>query len=119
MRPESHAIQGRPANEKIHAATVASATNLPIELALHRVDCLGSHGRLDHHEFLVEQFRHLEQQPAIRPPLITGRDLSDLGIKPGPAMGRMLREVREKQLEDELNTKSEALAWVRTDLGQR
>lgn len=93
-------------------------STFPIELELHRADCLGSHGRLDHHAFLVEQAKLLEQQPTIRPPLITGRDLSELGMKPGPAMGRMLREVREKQLEDDLNSKTEALAWVRATLSQ-
>ena len=27
----------------------------PLELELHRLDCLGSHGRLDIYDFLVEQ----------------------------------------------------------------
>jgi len=84
----------------------------PLELALHRIDCLGSHGRLDHYEFLMEEARRLEQQPAIRPPLVTGSDLIGLGMKPGPEMGRVLREIREKQLEDELSSKAEALAWA-------
>src|SRR5438132_6982486 len=56
-----------------------------LELELHRLDCLGSHGRLDHYEFLVEQAAQLERQPAIRPPLLSGKDLLALGVKPGPA----------------------------------
>src|SRR5437016_11721771 len=58
----------------------------PLELALHRLDCLGSHGRLEVYEFLVEQARELEKQPQIRPPLLKGNDLIALGMKPGPAM---------------------------------
>src|SRR5206468_3205427 len=36
-----------------------------LELDLHRLDCLGSHGRLEVYHFLVEQARLLEQQPQI------------------------------------------------------
>lgn len=84
----------------------------PLELELHRLDCLGSHRRLDHYEFLVEQAAQLATQPAIRPPLLTGDDLIALGIKPGPAMGPLLAEIREKQLADELKTPGEAQKWV-------
>lgn len=88
----------------------------PLELQLHRLDCLGSHGRLDVHDFLVAQARELEKQPAIRPPLLSGDDLKALGMKPGPAMGRMLAEIREKQLQDELKTKAAARAWARAQI---
>jgi poly(A) polymerase len=84
----------------------------PLELELHRLDCLGSHGRLDVYRFLVEQSRELEAQPEIRPPLLTGDDLIGLGLKPGPAMGRLLAELREKQLQDELKTTAEARRWA-------
>jgi poly(A) polymerase len=85
----------------------------PLELELHRLDCLGSHGSLDHYEFLVEQARELEKKPAIRPPLLTGDDMIALGMKPGPAMGALLHEIREKQLQDELNTPRQARTWVK------
>jgi len=85
----------------------------PLELALHRLDCLGSHGDLSHYEFLVEQVQELNKKPAIRPPLLTGGDLIKLGMKPGPAMGALLAEIREKQLQDELKTPSQAKTWVK------
>ena len=85
----------------------------PLELELHRLDCLGSHGTLDHYEFLVAQARELEKKPAIRPPLLTGDDLIALGMKPGPAMGALLNEIREKQLADELTTPRQAKAWAK------
>jgi poly(A) polymerase len=88
----------------------------PLELELHRLDCLGSHGALDHYEFLVQQAAELEKQPAIRPPLLTGNDLIALGVKPGPAMGALLAEIREKQLQDELLTPRQARAWVKNRL---
>jgi poly(A) polymerase len=88
----------------------------PLELELHRLDCLGSHGALDHYEYLVQQAAELEKRPAIRPPLLTGDDLIALGVKPGPAMGALLAEIREKQLQDELKTPREAHAWARKRL---
>jgi poly(A) polymerase len=86
----------------------------PLELELHRLDCLGSHGDLGHYEFLVEQAAELKKKPAIRPPLLTGNDLIKLGMKPGPAMGALLNEIREKQLQDELKTPLQARKWAKT-----
>jgi poly(A) polymerase len=85
----------------------------PLELQLHRLDCLGSHGRLEVYDFLVAQARQLEEQPEIRPPLLTGDDLIALGLKPGPALGALLAEIREQQLQDELKTKTAARKWVK------
>jgi poly(A) polymerase len=91
----------------------------PLELELHRLDCLGSHGQLDVYDFLVRQARELEKQPQIRPPLLTGDDLIALGMKPGPALGALLAEIREKQLQDELQTPAEARKWARRRLESR
>lgn len=88
----------------------------PLELELHRLDCLASHGRLDVYQFLLAQAEELKNQPAIHPPLLTGADLITLGLKPGPALGALLAELREKQLADELKTADEARAWVRHKL---
>lgn len=85
----------------------------PLELQLHRLDCLGSHRRLDVHDFLQAQLAELANQPEIRPPLLTGDDLIALGMKPGPAMGEVLHELRDKQLQDELKNADEARAWVK------
>ena len=85
----------------------------PLELELHRLDCLGSHGRLDVYDFLAAQARQLEEQPHIRPPLMKGDDLIALGLKPGPALGALLAEIREKQLQDELKTKAGARKWAK------
>ncbi|MGD0351197.1 MAG: CCA tRNA nucleotidyltransferase [Verrucomicrobiota bacterium] len=85
-----------------------------LELELHRLDCLGSHGDLDHYKFLVAQAAELKEKPTIRPPLLTGKDLIKLGMKPGPAMGVLLNEIREKQLQDELKTPAEARKWAKS-----
>jgi tRNA nucleotidyltransferase/poly(A) polymerase len=84
----------------------------PLELELHRLDCLGSSGDLELYDFLVEQAEELKKKPAIRPPLLTGKDLIELGMKPGKELGAMLHEIREKQLQDELKTPRQAKAWA-------
>jgi len=89
----------------------------PLELELHRLDCLGSHGSLELYNYLARQAAELRKKPQIRPPLLTGKDLIALGMKPGPAMGALLNDIREKQLSDELKTRRQAKAWARRRLG--
>jgi poly(A) polymerase len=85
----------------------------PLELQLHRLDCLGSHGKLDIYDFMVTQAERLAQQPQLIAPLLTGEDLKALGLKSGPAMGALLHEVRDKQLAEELKSHEEAMTWVK------
>lgn len=88
----------------------------PLELELHRLDCLGSFGDLEHYNFLRQQADELKTKPAIRPPLLNGNDLIQLGMKPGKELGALLAEIREKQLADELKTSREARAWAKHQL---
>jgi poly(A) polymerase len=88
----------------------------PLELELHRLDCLGSHGQIDIYRFLVAQAEELKKMPHIQPPLLTGNDLIELGIKPGRALGTLLAEIRDKQLQDELKNANEARDWVKQRL---
>ncbi|HEU5071128.1 MAG TPA: CCA tRNA nucleotidyltransferase [Verrucomicrobiae bacterium] len=89
-----------------------------LELALHRLDCLGSHGRLDIYDFLVAQAAELARQPQILPPLVTGEDLKALGVAAGPGLGALLTEIRDQQLAEELTSRDAALDWVRAQLGK-
>jgi poly(A) polymerase len=88
----------------------------PLELELHRLDCLGSHRRLDIHEFLREQRDHLNDQPHLHPPLLNGHDLLALGARPGPEIGLLLHELRDQQLAEEITTADAARVWVRERL---
>lgn len=85
------------------------------ELALHRVDCLGSNGLLDNYEFMKEKAEEFSQSPLIPQPLINGRDLMELGWQPGKAMGAALTAVQNAQLEGQISTREEALEWVRVN----
>ena len=85
----------------------------PLELALHRLDCLGSHQRLDIHAFLVMQAEELAGKPEVIPPLLTGDSLIAMGMKAGPELGRVLEALRDLQLQEEITTAAQAREWVR------
>ncbi len=85
----------------------------PLELELHRLDCLGSNGNLEHYDFLVTQAEALKQMPALQPALLSGNDLIALGVTPGKKIGELLHEIRERQLADELKTAAEAKDWLK------
>jgi poly(A) polymerase len=78
------------------------------ELELHRVDCVGSHGDLENYDFLRKKAEEYSVEPLIPPPLIRGRDLLELGLKPGPRIGELLEAVETAQLEGEIKTREEA-----------
>lgn len=81
-------------------------------LELARLDILASHGNLRCYDFCREQQRAFGAEPLKPPPLLLGRDLLALGYAPGPLFKEILHAVEERQLEGELTTRDEALAWV-------
>ncbi|PTX96328.1 phosphohydrolase [Spartobacteria bacterium LR76] len=83
------------------------------ELELHRVDCQSSHGMLDNYHFLLAKEQEFANEPLIPKPLINGRDLIDLGWTPGPVFKQVLEAVETLQLEGQITSREEALAWVR------
>jgi len=88
--------------------------NFPLELELHRVDCLGSHGDLQTYDLLVNKQKEFENEPIIPPPLVTGRDLIALGLKPGPRFGEILEAVQTAQLDGEIKDRGGALRLLQT-----
>ncbi len=88
------------------------------ELELHRVDCLASHGLLDNFEFLNRRRQDFASEPLIPPPLITGHDLIGMGWKPGPKFKTVLDAVQVRQLEGTLQTREEALSWVKREFAE-
>jgi poly(A) polymerase len=85
----------------------------PLEMALHRLDCLGSRQPLDSYDRMQREAASFQVQPQLLPPLLSGNDLIALGVPTGPVMGKLLAEIREKQLQDELTTPEAAREWVK------
>ena len=82
------------------------------ELALHRLDCLSSHGELTHHAFLTAYREKLAQEPVLPVPWISGTDIQGLGIPRGPAVGRWKHIAYEAQLDQRFSTREDLLAWL-------
>jgi tRNA nucleotidyltransferase (CCA-adding enzyme) len=86
-------------------------------IEVHRIDVLASCGNLAHHALALEKLARLREETEGREglpePLLMGRDLLALGMRPGPAMGALLREIETEQLEGHLTTREEALEHAR------
>lgn len=66
---------------------------------------------------LAQQFA--EESPKAPPRLVTGHDLvTDLGLEPGPVVGRLLEAIREAQAAGEVASREEALELARRELGR-
>ena len=92
-----------------------AAGTIEEDLAIHKADCLGSFGGLASYDLVknaLEEFRSRDEPP-LPPPLISGRDLIEMGFKPGPRFAVILGEVQEHQLNGDIETRAEALGHVR------
>ena len=58
----------------------------------------------------LDGYDEWKRQPL--PRIVTGRDLLALGFTEGPALGRVLREIREKQIAGEITERREALRFA-------
>jgi len=83
------------------------------ELELHRIDCTASHGELDIHRFLLAKQSEFSKEEIKPKPLVTGHDLQELGIPPGPKMGEILHQLMDEQLEGKFPDREAALARAR------
>ena len=82
-------------------------------MELHRVDCGSSNGFTDNYEFLQAKAGEFASEPLIPPPLVTGRDLIQLGLKPGPRFKEILEAVQTEQLEGRILDREPALAYLK------
>jgi poly(A) polymerase len=82
-------------------------------LALHRLDCLASHGSLELYDFARERFETLPHEEVRPPLLVSGKDLIEAGYRPGPQFSQMLAAAEDAQLEGTIHTREQALTLVR------
>ena len=83
------------------------------EMELHRVDCGSSNGFTDNYEFLQAKAEEFAAEPLIPPPLVTGRDLIQLGLKPGPRFKEILELIQTEQLEGRILDREPALVYLK------
>ena len=103
--------------ERMKASTLKRFFRLndfPEHLALHRMDCVASHGSLDLYNFAKSRYEATPTEEVRPTLLLTGRDLIEAGYRPGPEFKRLLALAEDAQLEGTVRTKEAALALVAT-----
>jgi tRNA nucleotidyltransferase (CCA-adding enzyme) len=76
-------------------------------------DCLGrTPGEFDCSamDWFLEKARDLGVDRSPPKPLLLGRHLLELGMKPGPEMGALLKQIYERQLDGEITSTEAAIA---------
>ena len=86
-------------------------------MEVYRADCLASGGTERSYNYVREVKQMLEKEVLKPAPLVTGHDLIEMGLIPGPRFSEILDEVYDRQLEGQVKTRQEALRIVRERAG--
>jgi tRNA nucleotidyltransferase (CCA-adding enzyme) len=94
---------------------LAQKVDLELLAEFAKADCHGRSGSFDCSamDWFLERARALGVEHAPPAPLVLGRHLLDLGVPPGPAMGELLRQLYERQLDGDIRTLDEGMAIAR------
>jgi poly(A) polymerase len=107
--------------ERMNPSTFKKFIRLPHfdeHLELHRLDCQASHRSLRLYEFTRKKRSELPPS-SIRPqPLVSGDDLIAAGYAPGPRFKEILAAVEDGQLDGTLQSKADAMKFVRDKFPQ-
>jgi len=95
---------------------LVGAETFEVELELHRLDCMASHGKLDNYDFLLAFKEKVNAEPVLPPPLITGLDIIEMGVREGPEIGKLLRLAYDAQLDGKYSDRDQLLKWIRREM---
>jgi len=107
---------------QMRPATLKRFVRLPRfeeHLELHRLDCLASHRMLENYEFVQRFLRETPPEQVSPPRFVTGDDLLEMGLPPGPRYREILQAVEDAQLDGRVKSREEALSLVRNEIGAR
>jgi tRNA nucleotidyltransferase (CCA-adding enzyme) len=84
-----------------------------------KADCHGRTGTFDCSaiDWFLERARALGVEHAPPAPIVMGRHLLDLGLSPGPDVGKLLRRIYEAQLDGDITTLDQGLERAREIIG--
>ncbi len=87
-------------------------------LALHWMDCTSAHGDLRLYDYARQQYEAAPAETVSPKLLLTGQELIAAGYRPGPQFKTMIEATEDAQLEGDVTTPEEALAFVHRQFGQ-
>ncbi len=105
------AFQMRPATLK----RFLSLPRFDLHLALHRLDCMASHKKLEAYDFVKAKYEEMLKEPPPPLKLVGGKDLIRLGMKPSPEFATILHAIEDQILEGSVKTKEQGIAWVKAN----
>ena len=113
----------------LHDANASDSAVRRLARQVRRIDRLVRVARADHAgrppkpfdgfpagTWLLERARKLEVEDQASTPIVMGRHLLELGVQPGPDMGRLLDECYEAQLDGLFSTLDEGLTYANNKL---
>lgn len=80
-------------------------------LQLHFADAVGSSGDISDYKFALQKYEELKPN-ILSAPILNGDDLVNFGLTPSPLFKYILRDVEEKYLNGELQSREDALHYV-------
>lgn len=95
---------------------LVGAPTFAAELELHRLDCLGSHAKLDNWQFVSDFAAALAREPVLPAPWITGTDIMALGIPEGPDIKVWKQKAYDAQLEARFPDRETLLEWMKGEI---
>jgi tRNA nucleotidyltransferase (CCA-adding enzyme) len=99
---------------------LAQKVDLELLALVAQSDCRGRTGVFDCSgiDWFLERARALGVEHAPPDPIVKGRHLLALGLEPGPAVGRILKQIYERQLDGRVTTLDDGLAAAREIIGE-
>jgi poly(A) polymerase len=88
-------------------------------LELHRLDCESSFRNLASYNLVREKLKSMPPEVMHPKPLMSGEDLIASGYPPGPRFKEILAAVEDGQLEGRLQSKDDAVEFVRREFPRR
>jgi tRNA nucleotidyltransferase (CCA-adding enzyme) len=94
---------------------LAQKVDLELLARVAMADCNGRTGSFDCSgiDWFLERARALGVEHAAPEPILKGRHAMELGMRPGPAIGRLLKRVYDRQLDGRVTSLEEAMAAAR------
>jgi len=86
-------------------------------LAMEHICKTATGGDLDDYNYAVRKYEGWTREDISPAPLISGEDLIELGLAPGPLFKSILTRVEDEQLEGRLRDRAEAVSFVTKNYG--
>jgi tRNA nucleotidyltransferase (CCA-adding enzyme) len=99
---------------------LAQKVDLELLAQFAKADCHGRTGTFDCSamDWFLERARALGVEHHPPAPLVLGRHLIELGVSPGPEMGRLLKQIYDRQLDGAIATLEDGVELARQMLGK-